>query len=856
MRNIALIICIISLGFQLGAIDISGNQSGTWIPANNPHQLIGDVTVPAGETLTISPGVIVQAMGNFRINAVGTIQAIGTETDSIYFYNLQNPPTTIWKGIRLENPTLVSNFQHCYIEYAEYGINAVNAPVAISNCHFKLNRKGMQLYGIGSTNPAVMNVHHNLIEWGVQNGIYIAQNSNAWVHHNEIRHNGTGTQFYAAIQLANQAAGGANNPIIEYNHIHHNYKQGISAWDVANANAINPTIQHNIIEYNYTGVYLLQSSGYIFNNQINNNFIPGDMNSGAGVMVSGVTSQPYFEDNVITGNYTGFYITNNAMPVLGDLSIYHAWAQGGNLIANNIDANGILHSVYCDAYANSGNIIKAENNFWGVDTAAEIAIGINDHNDNPALPTVDFDPWQVETQESTLTGGYAYLGEHTLQQVILQLIDIEDHSVLAQYPILETPFTVTTDVTGSFYAALMAHTSVEDVTLYGCAGGFTTPMVYSTVPGEATALGLIEIEDMLPPRWEKVGAPEIVQGQLCYPVYKGMGVWQWDTIDYLYEQGDYYYIVQHKYRSGGELLTHNFMPPMVYDKFQNWLNGDTWSRHYVVGGVARQTFMMHWLMVNPYGQGADAHIFTETGDRFGVLSKTIVVNGTRELLTYDADGYVNHRYLIYQSGAPLNEGSMTYYLSQELDMSPTRLTFTNETYNTLLLLWQAPAYSGHDFTHYRVYMASEPIPGTMIAEIPFDQSEYPILDFQPTATTYFCVTASNGTYESEPTNWICVIIISNEDEVMPAPRVSMYPNPVSFSRGESLKLKLEGYSGREPKLEVFNSKGQLVYQGKAVDDTPWYGRDLSGKTCGTGIYFLRITAENAKPITRKLVIMK
>ncbi|HNQ44192.1 MAG TPA: hypothetical protein PKI59_07170, partial [Candidatus Cloacimonadota bacterium] len=157
MRNITLLLCILSLYLGLVAIEVSGNQSGTWVPADNPHQLIGDVSVPAGETLTISPGVIVQAMGNFRINAEGTIQAIGTETDSIYFYNLQNPPTTIWKGIRLENTSLVSNFQHCYIEYAEYGINAVNAPVNISDCHFKLNKKGMQLYGIGSTNPAVMN---------------------------------------------------------------------------------------------------------------------------------------------------------------------------------------------------------------------------------------------------------------------------------------------------------------------------------------------------------------------------------------------------------------------------------------------------------------------------------------------------------------------------------------------------------------------------------------------------------------------------------------------------------------------------------------------------------------------------
>jgi hypothetical protein len=573
-------------------------------------------------------------------------------------------------------------------------------------------------------------------------------------------------------------------------------------------------------------------------------------------MVSGITSQPYFEDNVITGNYTGFYITNNAMPVLGDLSIYHAWAQGGNVIANNIDASGTLHSVFCDAYANSANVIKAENNFWGADTAAEIAVGINDSVDNPALPTVDFDPWQVETQESTLNGSYAYLGGHTIQQIILQLIDPEDCSILAQYPILETPFTVSTDVAGSFYAVLVAHTSVENVTLYGCAGGFTTPMLYSTVPGETTTLGLIEIEDLQPPLYERVGSPMLIENTLCYPVYKGMGLYHWDTIDYLYASGDFYYIARHQYFDGGELSTVNFPLGTVYDKYQNWTQGDTWTRNDVVNGIPRQTSMTHWLMQNPYGGGADAHIITQRGEGSNVLSKLIVVNGSRELLAYDTDGYVNHRYQIYQTGTPMNEGSMTHYLSQELDIHPTRLTFTMSGDNNLILLWQAPAFSGHNFTHYRIYMAGEPIPGTMFAEIPFSQSDYLIVNFLPTATTYFCVTATDGTYESEPTNPVLVIIIANEDDVAPPPKLSIYPNPVSFSRGESLKLKAEGYSVNVPTLEIFNTKGQLVYQIVADKALAWNGKDLGGKACGSGIYFLRLSVGAAKPITRKLVILK
>ncbi|MCB5256142.1 MAG: right-handed parallel beta-helix repeat-containing protein, partial [Candidatus Cloacimonetes bacterium] len=211
----------------LSALDVSGEQSGTWSPENNPYILVGDVSVPAGSTLSIEPGVLVQAMGNFRINAEGSIQAIGTETDSIRFENAQNPPTELWKGIRLENETEQSNFMHIVVEYAEYGINAVDSPMEVSYSRFSYNQRGLHLYGIGNSNPAPMNVHHNIIEHTMQNGILVPQNSNAWIHHNEVRYNGTVTQYYGAIQLANQSTGGQNNPIIEYNYIHDNFKQGI-----------------------------------------------------------------------------------------------------------------------------------------------------------------------------------------------------------------------------------------------------------------------------------------------------------------------------------------------------------------------------------------------------------------------------------------------------------------------------------------------------------------------------------------------------------------------------------------------------------------------------------------------------
>lgn len=58
------------------ATDVSGTCTGTWDPANNPFRLVGTCTVPAGQTLTILPDVIVNGQGN-RIQTDGVLNIDG-----------------------------------------------------------------------------------------------------------------------------------------------------------------------------------------------------------------------------------------------------------------------------------------------------------------------------------------------------------------------------------------------------------------------------------------------------------------------------------------------------------------------------------------------------------------------------------------------------------------------------------------------------------------------------------------------------------------------------------------------------------------------------------------------------------
>ena len=844
--------------------DVSGNQSGSWTLANSPYNVIGEVTVPVGSTLTIQPGVTIQAMGNYRINVLGVLSAVGTSQDSIRFVSGMADVNALWTGIRLENSTQASTIQYSYIEKATYGVNSINTPMTISHCRFFKNEKGMQLYAIGEANPAAMVVTENLIEYSTQNGILVTQNTNSTITYNEIRYNGTGTQYRGAIQLANQSAGGSCSPEIAHNNIHDNFKQGITAWDIMSVNAIQPMIHDNIIESNLTGIYLLNSSGYVHNNTIINNFIPGDMNSGAGVMVSGATSVPYFEDNIVTGNYTGFYITNNALPCLGNMAINHAWAQGGNTISNNIDAENVLHSVYCYQYSAAGNVIYAENNFWDADDAAGIAVGINDHNDSAALPTVDFDPWQIHTIPSLVNGSYSYNGSNTITDPRLQLVSVETGEVLFETPVLSQNFAYSVNITGQFYAVMLATASGSGRTLYGISGGMTSPAVFS--PGDLIEVwvGNIEITDMEPFHYQHILTPITEEGQTVYPVYGGFFVYTWHQVNWLYREGDYLKMMKYtvKLANGSQTWT---IPAnqRVWDKIDNVVDGDVWNKVSVVDTLGTiVTSVITATAITDSGSEPAGFLLRETLNSQPVSQR--VITGNDFLICSYNGNYLSSiwqrfDYLIEQDGTqfPLVDGNIWIYMSQELSDNPTLLYYNPLTITThasqVHLFWQPPR-QGINWQTYRIYRN-----GSIHAEYPFNALSdcYWVEEIPASGLAYtYYITLWNGSVESQPTNSI-TIVTTGVDEEVPAPRsLSVYPNP--FSASGALRIELTNPKESATTLEIYNLRGQRILKenlGLAKDiHYQWNGRDFSGNGCGTGIYFIRLS-QTGEPVLQKKVIL-
>jgi Right handed beta helix region len=83
----------------------------TWTPAGNPHYVDGSITIPAGVTLTLQPGVIVGSYNNYytdqtgRIFVEGVLNAIGTLDNKIIFTSKDDSAPMQWDGLNVSGGT-------------------------------------------------------------------------------------------------------------------------------------------------------------------------------------------------------------------------------------------------------------------------------------------------------------------------------------------------------------------------------------------------------------------------------------------------------------------------------------------------------------------------------------------------------------------------------------------------------------------------------------------------------------------------------------------------------------------------------------------------------------------------------
>lgn len=100
------------------------NVNTTWTLANSPYLVTSGVTVNAGVTLTVEPGVVVKFNSDRWLNVNGTLLAVGTTVSPISFVSAQATPLPgSWAYLRLGSGASASRLEHVTVSDGGLGAN-------------------------------------------------------------------------------------------------------------------------------------------------------------------------------------------------------------------------------------------------------------------------------------------------------------------------------------------------------------------------------------------------------------------------------------------------------------------------------------------------------------------------------------------------------------------------------------------------------------------------------------------------------------------------------------------------------------------------------------------------------------
>ena len=262
---------------------VSGTQTGRWLAANSPYLVTGEITVPAGDTLHIEPGVEVLFQGNYRFRIAGRLFAAGTETDSIYF--APDSGVSGWGGLRFVDADNGSFLKYCRItgghafgdwpDNSGGGISLWNTDVVIQHCRVDYNSAdhhggGLFCWGAYPTVTDCQFVANSAVYDG--GGVYLYFSGGRFTN---CEFSGNTTGYYGAAVCGESAY----TPRFERCVMHHN-QAGSEAGGLragfSEMHLVNCTIADNSTSGWGGGIYLVYTTVTLTNSIVWNNTGYGD----------------------------------------------------------------------------------------------------------------------------------------------------------------------------------------------------------------------------------------------------------------------------------------------------------------------------------------------------------------------------------------------------------------------------------------------------------------------------------------------------------------------------------------------------------------------------------------------------
>lgn len=362
---------------------VSGDVSGEWTA--DSVIVVDSIRVPAGETLTIMPGVTILVTSYYKFEVLGNavLHAAGTETDSIKLLPFTQGDRTL--GVDFINASDQSIMEYWYISDAlTSGVHLNNSDITVRNCLIEESEAPTGVEGGGAIE--ILNGSDALIENNVISdnysadyggGIYV-EDSSPIITGNTITNNLAG--YYGSAAGGGIAVFGNSDPEITFNEI--------------TSNSVNPTGSFTVNNGIGGGIYYsggsdgLISSNYIFNNIVDTE--PQTRTYGGGLAIR--SASPWLENNVIANNQAqgndggGIYMYSCHSMLINNTIVNNQAGDFGGAIYAEIADLSIINSILYFNQDSAGTEIFLDN-------FASVTVSYSDIEGSwPGVGNLDVDP--------------------------------------------------------------------------------------------------------------------------------------------------------------------------------------------------------------------------------------------------------------------------------------------------------------------------------------------------------------------------------------------------------------------------------------------------------------------------------